>query len=80
MFQKLGDRISYILPNSLFSGTTTPEPVEVCKMIVNYCEKGGKLGGITELEEEEEEPPEVPDQDFIELRSGTVPVKLESLS
>lgn len=68
-----------MLPNSLFSGTTTPEPVEICKMIVNYCEKGGKLGGIAELEEEEEEePPEAPDQSFIELKSGTVPVKLES--
>lgn len=47
-------------------------------MIVNYCESGGKLGGIAEIDEEEEEINEEENEEFIELKSGTVPVKLDN--
>lgn len=74
-FQKLGDRISSLLPNSIFAGTATPEPVEIIRMIVTYCERGGKLGGIAEEDEEEEQQEKIEENEFVELKSGTVPIR-----
>uniref|UniRef100_A0AC34FI07 PTHB1 N-terminal domain-containing protein n=1 Tax=Panagrolaimus sp. ES5 TaxID=591445 RepID=A0AC34FI07_9BILA len=83
-FQKLGDRISFLLPTSILTGSTTPEPAEVCRMIVNYCERGGKLTEIAIAEEDEgeeegagEEAEGNAAEEFLSLKSGTVPVRLE---
>uniref|UniRef100_A0A7E4VZD8 Protein PTHB1 n=1 Tax=Panagrellus redivivus TaxID=6233 RepID=A0A7E4VZD8_PANRE len=74
-YQKLTERLSALFTSSTLS--SNPEPAEVCRLIVNYCERGGRLGGITEEDEEEEEAEQeqhLPDE-FVELKSGTLPVK-----
>ena len=62
-------------------GSTTPEPTEICRMIVNYCERGGKLTEIVEEDEEEEENGREEDNaadEFLQLKSGTVPLRFDT--
>uniref|UniRef100_A0A914QHP0 Uncharacterized protein n=1 Tax=Panagrolaimus davidi TaxID=227884 RepID=A0A914QHP0_9BILA len=84
-FQKLGDRITFLLPTSILIGSNTPEPAEICRMIVNYCERGGKLTEIAIAEEDEEEEGGEGEEaeanaaeEFLSLKSGTVPVRLDT--
>ncbi|KAI6240427.1 hypothetical protein M3Y99_00475000 [Aphelenchoides fujianensis] len=70
--QSLADRLPPLL-GSAGAGAAEVDAAELTRLLVAFCEQGGRLGGILEMAEEEEENEDEKERhDLVQLESGAM--------
>ncbi|KAI6195162.1 hypothetical protein M3Y96_01201600 [Aphelenchoides besseyi] len=71
--QSLAERLPPLLGAS-GAGAAEFDGAELTRLLVSFCEQGGRMGGIIEMPEEEEEETEVEQHDLVHLETGALPM------